>query len=161
MRVAANRANATKSCGPRTPAGKARAAQNARCHGLAGCGPLRPEELTLIKQLTQKLVPADSDDALVLAAQQVAESRVRLMNVRRRQAEIARRCAGEILFEEIRRTDRYLNHHSARFRRAVRKFEELLGRKNMASFGAVDNVDPSAGSSNIVHPFLQNEPKKG
>ena len=31
--IQANRANAQKSTGPRTPNGKARAAQNARCHG--------------------------------------------------------------------------------------------------------------------------------
>ncbi len=32
---AANRANAKKSTGPRSPAGKARASQNARRHGLS------------------------------------------------------------------------------------------------------------------------------
>jgi hypothetical protein len=43
-RVAANRANASKSTGPRTPAGKQRSAQNALQHGLTAAQVLLPDE---------------------------------------------------------------------------------------------------------------------
>src|SRR5437588_2439724 len=45
--LAANRANATHSTGPRTPDGKARAAQNARKHGFTAstCSVLRIEDV--------------------------------------------------------------------------------------------------------------------
>jgi hypothetical protein len=43
-RLAANRANAQHSTGPRTPAGKARAAQNSLRHGLTALSPVLPAE---------------------------------------------------------------------------------------------------------------------
>jgi hypothetical protein len=43
-KLAANRANAARSTGPRTPEGKARVAMNALRHGLAAHAPLLPDE---------------------------------------------------------------------------------------------------------------------
>ena len=42
--IAANRANAQRSTGPRTPNGKTRAAQNALKHGLTATTPVLPDE---------------------------------------------------------------------------------------------------------------------
>ena len=57
-RLAANRENATHSTGPRTPEGKARAAQNARKHGFTASdfAIVRIEDLDAIANLTADLV---------------------------------------------------------------------------------------------------------
>ncbi|MGA2268535.1 MAG: hypothetical protein ABSH44_08715, partial [Bryobacteraceae bacterium] len=51
--LAANRANATHSTGPRTPQGKARSALNSRKHGFAASGfaVLRIEDLHAVANL--------------------------------------------------------------------------------------------------------------
>jgi len=56
--LAANRANAARSTGPRTPEGKARSAQNATKHGFAGCtfAVVRLEDLEEISHLKDDLV---------------------------------------------------------------------------------------------------------
>jgi hypothetical protein len=56
--LAANRANARRSTGPRTPEGKARAAQNARRHGFTAStfAVVRLEELDEVQQLTDDLI---------------------------------------------------------------------------------------------------------
>ena len=56
--LAANRANAAKSTGPRTPEGKARSAQNARKHGFTASSfaVVRLEELDEIARLKADLV---------------------------------------------------------------------------------------------------------
>src|SRR5580765_7357455 len=57
-RLAANRANAARSTGPRTSEGKARAARNSRVHGFTAStfAVVRLEELNEIAHLTADLV---------------------------------------------------------------------------------------------------------
>ena len=60
-KIAANRRNALASTGPRTAAGKARVAQNARRHGLtlpACCDPAWSDE---IKALARSIAGEDAD----------------------------------------------------------------------------------------------------
>jgi hypothetical protein len=53
---AANRANAAKSAGPYTKAGKAKASQNARRHGLAAALSGEPGAVKEIERLAQAIV---------------------------------------------------------------------------------------------------------
>jgi hypothetical protein len=71
-RLAANRANAAKSTGPRTPAGKARASQNARKHIFTGStfAVVRLEDLQEIVHLRDDLIavyqPVNSQELFAL-----------------------------------------------------------------------------------------------
>src|ERR1017187_6744758 len=71
-RLAANRANATRSTGPRSPQGKARSAQNARKHGFtaANFAVVSPEDLHAVANLKADLVslyrPVTSLESLVI-----------------------------------------------------------------------------------------------
>src|SRR5262245_35992594 len=55
LRIAANRRNAQKSTGPRTPEGKARSSRNARKHGLSAPVQADPSLLRAIDELTLEL----------------------------------------------------------------------------------------------------------
>ena len=69
--IAANRANATRSTGPKTDAGKAASRRNALVHGLAGDGVVLPDELgdELDRRLAswgEALRPADDVEAFLV-----------------------------------------------------------------------------------------------
>jgi hypothetical protein len=81
-RLAANRRNALRSTGPKSPSGKRRAARNALKHGLAV--PLRadPGVLDRIEALSRLIAGEGADTARLTLARRVAEAQVDLERVR-------------------------------------------------------------------------------
>jgi hypothetical protein len=54
--IAANRLNSKMSTGPKSAAGKRRASQNARIHGLAGQSPMDPQWVAMVEQQAREIV---------------------------------------------------------------------------------------------------------
>jgi hypothetical protein len=71
--TAANRANASRSTGPRSAGGKARSAQNARRHGFAGARPLDGVAAKEIEVLARKLAGDAGDPECLFYARKAAE----------------------------------------------------------------------------------------
>ena len=78
-RLAANRANAARSTGPRTPEGKARSAQNARKHGFAGSSyaVIRLEDVESVARLRADLIavyqPVNSQELFAIERMALAQ----------------------------------------------------------------------------------------
>ena len=84
----ANRRNALASTGPRTSAGKARVAQNARRHGLslpARCDPSRSGE---VDALAREIAGDDADAERLELACRIAAAQIDLVRARRARRDI-------------------------------------------------------------------------
>ena len=81
-RVAANRRNAAKSTGPRTEAGKKRAAKNALRHGLSLAVGALPELNAKVAELASLIGGDNADPARLEGARRIAEAQVDLRRVR-------------------------------------------------------------------------------
>jgi hypothetical protein len=96
--IAANRANARRSTGPRTAAGRARASRNALRHGLAQPSPSDPALAARVAALTAVLTEPDATDTAAclshpILAAQFAEAQLELIRIRSaRVAAIAAAC---------------------------------------------------------------------
>jgi hypothetical protein len=75
-KLAANRANAMKSTGPRTMAGKTRAAQNARRHGLRAAVLADAEFTETVKDLARRIAGEGANAEVFEAACRIAEAQV-------------------------------------------------------------------------------------
>jgi hypothetical protein len=142
QQIAANRANARKSSGPRSSAGKSRASRNAYRHGLSLTGPLAPQLETFARKIAGNAV-----DAITLErAREIAQAEFDLARVRRAKValiESARACAAadhprmpsqdpdrsaeafRRVLPDLRKLDRYERRAAAQRERAVL---ELSGR---------------------------------
>jgi hypothetical protein len=87
-RVRANRSNARASTGPKTSAGKARSARNARRHGLSVRVWAIAELAAEAETLAIELAGADADHELTARAREVAEAEIDLLRVRRARFEM-------------------------------------------------------------------------
>jgi hypothetical protein len=80
-RIAANRRNAQKSCGPRTHAGKARVRRNALKHGLSLSVLKSPGMSAEVEKLALALVGNDQDSRLLMQARKLAEAAMDLQRI--------------------------------------------------------------------------------
>lgn len=127
--VAANQANAKRSTGPKTDAGKARSKRNAFKHGLS-CGlPVTSEPLPHIKALQDALVGEDAGEEQQLVAAEFACAQYQLLQIRglraRQFAELPSDIDDEALplLRGIAALDRYERYALTKRRRAAQKLE--------------------------------------
>jgi len=177
--LAANRANAANSTGPRTPEGKARSSQNARKHGFAASnfavgapsGPL--EDLNEVANLLEDLVnlyhPVSSHE--LFALERIARAQQSILRAARLEAGFFSLCLGESfdtsgqfripmnsqLTEEIETCQAQAERE---YRRAIEEFErlkalreELRNEPNSAETETNETTCPSRKTN--ANPDLQ------
>lgn len=126
--IAANRANARRSTGPRTAAGKARSSRNAFKHGFSLKLPLSSEVLSLLKILQAELADRITSEEDEIVAARFVHAQLRLMQIHE-----ARRVAFEQLscapvegdtksFRRLAALDRYERYAMTERNRAIREW---------------------------------------
>jgi hypothetical protein len=124
----ANRRNARHSTGPRTAAGKARAARNARRHGLTASPVTDPafmcEAAALARTIEAPGSQISADPPRHLRAMQIAIAHVQVLRVRRAKCGLY---AGGLRWDELTRQlaslDRYERRALAQRKTAMRRFD--------------------------------------
>jgi hypothetical protein len=124
----ANRRNARSSTGPRTSAGKARAAQNARRHGLSLPARYDPSRWDEIEALARAIVGADADAERLELARRIAEAQIDIIRARSARRDLFPACPAALrertAIARLAAVDRYERRAWARRKRAIRALDD-------------------------------------
>ena len=139
LRIAANRRNARRSTGPRTRAGKARSAQNARRHGLCLSAGHDPARAGAIAALARLIAGPDATPHRLVLACAVAVAHIDVARVRRARCELWPSDPGAAgAIRRLAALDRYERRALALRSRAMDALE--------ADLDAVGKTNPTQGS---------------
>ena len=133
-KIGANRRNARKSSGPRTRAGKAIVARNARTHGLnlpAFCDPgLAREVVELARAIETSVTGAEADAMGHALACRIAEAVIDLRRARLATLPLATALDADpgdrLALTQLWRLDRYEGRAFSRRKRAIREFDAVV-----------------------------------
>jgi len=146
---AANRRNARRSTGPRTAAGKARAARNARRHGLSLSLSKDPTWWPMLGALAEAIAGPQADAGLRERAMRVALAHVEVLRIRKAKCNILADGVSPDTVNRLACLMRYERRAFARRKRAMRAFDMGAeeNRQNEATGGIPFNISMAKGHS--------------
>ncbi len=109
-KLAANRENASKSTGPKSPSGKRTAARNALKHGLAVPVRADPSLGARVEALSRRIAGEEAGPSRLALARRVAEAQVGLDRVRAARSALLERSGGSGQHEPPEAGHRLLGH---------------------------------------------------
>jgi hypothetical protein len=124
--IAANRANAHLSTGPKTVAGRSRSSRNAFRHGLSSALPLDPETSAKVDAVALALAGEKPSEDRLTSAAEFAQAQLQLLRIRSRRTELMTKIElSNCNTQELHRLaalDRYERYAHTKRRRASAKF---------------------------------------
>ena len=129
--IRANRANAKRSSGPKTVAGRLTSSRNSFRHGLSLPLSADPQTQAKIERLATTIAGTEPTEQQLVAAMMVAEAQVDIIRIRTKRAETTPTLAEAILNQNAVRNlcalDRYERLAMRRRKLASRRFDDLAG----------------------------------
>ena len=123
--IAANRANAKRSTGPKTLAGKMVSSRNAYRHGLSGSLPLEPAMLAKVEPIAHALIGDGASEEQLRSAAEFALAQLELLRIRSMRTDLMAKfelgCHHKRELRRVAALDRYERYSLTRRRRASKK----------------------------------------